>query len=74
MPYTLSEIYLLVLVPIDVPARAVTQVREYRVNAGLSLRFAWFEFGLTALLRHCVELVDLHGSERLAARGNSILN
>src|ERR1035437_2481087 len=69
-----SEIYLLVLVALDVPARTVTQVWEYRVNAGLRLRLARFELGLTALLRHRVELVDLHGSERLSARGNSILN
>jgi len=69
-----SEIYLLVLVPFDVPARTVPQVREYRVNTGLSLRLARFELGLAVFLRHRVILIDLHGSERLAARGDSILN
>src|SRR5208282_5290638 len=69
-----SEIYLLISVPLHVPARTVTQVREYRVNAGLRLRLARFDLGLTALLRHRVKLVNLHDSERLAACGNPILN
>src|ERR1017187_2830075 len=69
-----SKIYLLILVPSDVPTRTVTQVREYRINAGLRLRLAPVELGLAALLRHRVILIELHGSERLAARGNSILN
>src|SRR5271167_3257154 len=53
-----SQIYLLILVTLHIPAWTVAQVREYRVDAGLRFRLTRFERGLTVLLRHRVKLGD----------------
>jgi len=55
---------------IYVPAWAVTQMREYRVDAGLRLGLACVELGLAAFLWHCVNLVDLHDAQRVVAEFN----
>src|SRR5437016_1147726 len=50
--------------PIDIPARVVTQVRQQRLNASLILRRRENEFSLPVLLGNCVVPLHRHGSDR----------
>jgi hypothetical protein len=62
-PFTGSNIDPFHLLPVQVPAGAVAEVRKQGVNAGQCLRLVEIELGLTALLRHGVIALDAHSSE-----------